>query len=152
MAINCTPLRSSLAAHLDSAFTTVETETIILLLPEIHEVKVQVGDSMASDRNLGSSMSITTAAQEFSHIEVIMYVSKDSGNRHLVDRYNEELEVKMVDWVNEEVVVSDEEVYLEGACIKHRKVKACNSDKNLCFHDFVDAQSCVQSLFDPSTN
>lgn len=148
MPVNCTPLQTSLATHLKSAFTTVDTDTIIILLPELTEIEVEVNDRIASNKTPGSSMDITTAASEYTHIEVILYVSKSTGNRHLIERYREDLTVIEVKSMSTEAVISDEEVYLERACIEHRKVTQSDSHSNLCFHDFISAKKCLEEVFD----
>lgn len=147
MSVNCTPLRTSLATHLNSAFTTVETDTIIILLPELIDVEVEVSDRIASSKTPGSSMEITTAASEFTDIKVVLYVSKSTSNRHLIDRYRDEFTVNEVDGLDTEAVISDEEVYLEEACIEHRKVSQSESKSNLCFHDFASAEKCLEEVF-----
>jgi hypothetical protein len=116
-------------------------------MPEIQEIEVQVNDNMISGKSPGSCMSITTAADTFGPVSVVLCVSKNTGNRHLISRYEEHLDVIKADDIEREVVVSDEEILLDGACISHRKVTECKSQQNLCFHDFQDAEECVNELF-----
>ena len=74
MSINCNQIDTSVATHLKSSFTVVDTDTVIFRLPDIYDIQVEVDDRLTSTRTPGSSMSITTAAIKYDDVEIIIYI------------------------------------------------------------------------------